>query len=105
MQVDLRKVLGFRFAVFLFLCGALAVVAGCHRSPSADVVATVNGKEIQRADLDKAFQASLQDNQKLSSVETDIRKLMAKGLRPFLLGALAWFFVACLALVIVKTIP
>jgi peptidyl-prolyl cis-trans isomerase SurA len=79
LQVDSRKVWGFRFAVFLFLCGALAVVAGCHRSPSADVVATVNGKEILRADLDKAFQASLQDNQKLSSVETDIRKLQILG--------------------------
>jgi uncharacterized integral membrane protein (TIGR00698 family) len=38
-------------------------------------------------------------------LETDIRKLMAKGLRPFLLGGLASLFVAGLALVIVKTIP
>jgi uncharacterized integral membrane protein (TIGR00698 family) len=37
-------------------------------------------------------------------LETDIRKLMAKGIRPFLLGAIAWFFVAALALMIVKTI-
>ncbi len=51
-------------------------MAGCHRSPSADVVATVNGKEILRSDLDRAYQASLSSNpQKLSPVEADIRKL------------------------------
>jgi uncharacterized integral membrane protein (TIGR00698 family) len=37
-------------------------------------------------------------------LETDIRKLMAKGIRPFLLGGLASLFVAVLALTIVKTI-
>jgi uncharacterized integral membrane protein (TIGR00698 family) len=37
-------------------------------------------------------------------LETDIRKLMAKGFRPFLLGGLASLFVAVLALTIVKTI-
>ncbi len=75
LQVDSRRFLGFRFAVFLFLCGA-TVAVGCHRSPSADVVATVNGKEILRADLDRAYKASLSDNpQKLSPVEADIRRL------------------------------
>lgn len=76
LQVESRSFRGFRFAVFLFLCGALTVAAGCHRSPSADVVATVNGKDILRADLDKAYQATLTDNQpKPSPVEADIRRL------------------------------
>ncbi len=49
---------------------------GCHRSPSADVVATVNGKEILRADLDRNYQSSLGDSpQKPSSEEADIRRL------------------------------
>ena len=58
----------FRFAVLILLGGALlAAVAGCHRRPSADVVATVNGKEILRSDLDRNYQASLGDApQKLS---------------------------------------
>jgi uncharacterized membrane protein YadS len=37
-------------------------------------------------------------------LETDIRKLMAKGVRPFLLGGMAWVFVGTLALVLVKTV-
>ncbi|MFI5015400.1 MAG: YeiH family protein [Hyphomicrobiales bacterium] len=37
-------------------------------------------------------------------LETDIRKLMAKGLRPFLLGGFAWLFVAALAFAMVKTV-
>lgn len=51
-------------------------MAGCHRPPSADVVATVNGKEISRAELNRSYQASLSDDpQKLSPVEADIRRL------------------------------
>src|SRR6185437_12092065 len=64
-----------RIAVFLPLC-ALLITVGCHRSPSADVVATVNGKEILRADLERYYQTSLGDNlQKPSPVEADIRRL------------------------------
>ncbi|MBV9741395.1 MAG: YeiH family putative sulfate export transporter, partial [Hyphomicrobiales bacterium] len=37
-------------------------------------------------------------------LETDIRKLMAKGIRPFLLGGMAWIFVGTLALLLVKTV-
>jgi peptidyl-prolyl cis-trans isomerase SurA len=49
---------------------------GCHRSPSADVVAMVNGKEILRADLERNYQSSLGDSsQKPSSEEADIRRL------------------------------
>ena len=35
-------------------------------------------------------------------LETDIRKLMAKGIRPLMLGGLAWAFIATLALGMVK---
>jgi peptidyl-prolyl cis-trans isomerase SurA len=67
----------FLFPALLLLGGALFWAgAGCHRPPSADVVATVNGKEILRADLDRYYQASLGDNpQKPSPVESDMRQL------------------------------
>jgi peptidyl-prolyl cis-trans isomerase SurA len=46
-----------RSAAFLLLSGALlAVAAGCPRSPAPDVVATVNGKDILRADLERQYQ-------------------------------------------------
>lgn len=70
---------GARFrlpALILFGGVLLSTASGCHHSPSADVVATVNGKEILRSDLDRYYQASLGDNpQKLSPVEADIRRL------------------------------
>ena len=51
-------------------------MAACHRSPSADVVATVNGKDILRADLERTYEASIGDSpQKPSSEEADIRRL------------------------------
>lgn len=76
MQVEFPTLVRFRFAIFLLSFAALLGVAGCHRSPSADVVATVNGKEIMRADLDRAYQQSLGDSQqKLSPVEADMRRL------------------------------
>ncbi|HEX3893919.1 MAG TPA: SurA N-terminal domain-containing protein [Terracidiphilus sp.] len=47
-----------------FFAGALllAALAGCHRPPSPDVVASVNGKDIMRADVEKYYKASLGDN-------------------------------------------
>src|SRR5579862_5068856 len=63
-----------RFAVLFSLC-AISLVAACHRPPSADVVATVNGKEILRSDLDRYYQASLGDNPQPSQVEADVRRL------------------------------
>jgi peptidyl-prolyl cis-trans isomerase SurA len=65
------------FAAAAIVGGVLfSVLAGCHRSPSADVVATVNGKEILRADLERKYQISLGDSpQKPSSEEADIRRL------------------------------
>lgn len=45
-----------RFAVLILLSGAtLAAVTGCHRGPAPDVVATVNGKDILRSDLERQY--------------------------------------------------
>jgi peptidyl-prolyl cis-trans isomerase SurA len=63
-------------AVLLFSGALFFAVAGCHRSPSADVVATVNGKEIARAELERNYQMQLGDNpQKPSDQEADILRL------------------------------
>jgi peptidyl-prolyl cis-trans isomerase SurA len=66
-----------RVAFFLLLAGAaLAVVTGCHRPPAADVVASVNGKDLMRAEMDRNYQASLGGApQKPSPEEADIRRL------------------------------
>ena len=56
----------FQFAVLIVCGGALlAPVAGCHRSPAPDVMATVNGKEILRSELERKYQ-----DYKLSQGET-----------------------------------
>ena len=63
-------------AVLLFSGALFSPLAACHRSPSADVVATVNGKEIQRAELERNYQIQLGDNpQKPSEQEADILRL------------------------------
>jgi peptidyl-prolyl cis-trans isomerase SurA len=47
----------FHDAVLLLVGGVLFVpFLGCHRPPGPDVVATVNGKDIPRSDLDRAYQ-------------------------------------------------
>lgn len=52
------------------------MIAGCHGSPSADVVAAVNGKELLRADLDRLYKVSLGDStQKPSAVEEKMQRL------------------------------
>ncbi len=40
-----------------------AALAGCNHAHNADVVATVNGKAIMKAEMDKAYQAQLGDAQ------------------------------------------
>lgn len=77
MQVPFSTRARFAFAGLLLFGGAsVFVVSGCHRSPSADVVATVNGKEIPRAELERNYQISLGDSQQpLSPQEADIRRL------------------------------
>jgi peptidyl-prolyl cis-trans isomerase SurA len=77
LQDSLRFGVRARFAVLL-LCGSalLSVLSACHRSPSADVVATVNGKEILRAELERNYLQSLGDNpQKPSPQDADIQRL------------------------------
>ena len=68
---------GARVVAFSLLAGALlAALAGCHRPPGPNVVATVNGKPIYRADLDKMYQASLANAaQQPSSQEANIQRL------------------------------
>jgi peptidyl-prolyl cis-trans isomerase SurA len=57
LQVESCFLTRRRSAALILLNGALLVaVAGCHRSPAPDVVATVNGKEILRADLERQYQ-------------------------------------------------
>ena len=48
-------------SVALILAAGLLPVAGCNRGHNADVVATVNGKAIMQAELDKAYKAQLGD--------------------------------------------
>jgi len=57
-----------RLAAFLGLAAVL-MVAGCHRAPSPDVMATVNGKTIVRADLDKIYTNTLGESQQKPSPE------------------------------------
>jgi len=62
----------------LILCGItfVAALSGCHRSPAPDVMATVNGKDILRSDLDKYYNANISDNaQKPSPEQADIVRL------------------------------
>jgi peptidyl-prolyl cis-trans isomerase SurA len=50
--------------------------SGCHRAPGADVVATVNGKEIMRADVEKLYKANLGETpQEPSPEQADIVRL------------------------------
>ncbi|MGC9157631.1 MAG: SurA N-terminal domain-containing protein [Terracidiphilus sp.] len=65
-------------AVFLVLGGITlaAAVSGCHRTPSPDVMATVNGKEILRSDLEKYYKASMAGSEQQPTPEqADIVRL------------------------------
>lgn len=57
----------------------LPALNGCHRSPAPDVMATVNGKQILRADLDRKYanyKASLGNSpQEPSAAQADIVRL------------------------------
>ncbi len=77
MQVSFGFPARAHIAAVLLVSGVLFLaVAGCHRSPSADVVATVNGKEIARAELERNYQIQLGDNpQKPSDQEADMLRL------------------------------
>ncbi len=60
----------------------LAAFAGCHRAPNADVVATVNGHAVMRAEMEKAYKDQLGESQQQPSPE------QADSLRLNLLRAL-----------------
>jgi len=54
----------------------MTAVAGCHRAPSPDVVATVNGKEILRSELERNYKNSVGDSpQQTSPEQADIARL------------------------------
>lgn len=75
---------GSRLVAFLLLTGALlAGLAGCHRPPGPNVVATVNGKPLYRAELEKLYQATVSNSQQkpASPEEADIQRLnVLKGM-------------------------
>ncbi len=48
---------------FLLSASLLPLAAGCHGTPNADVVATVNGHAILRSEVDRMYQAQLADAQ------------------------------------------
>ena len=66
-----------RLRVFLLGTGILLLAAsGCRRPPSPDVMATVNGKEITRAELDKYYKSTVGDAPtEPSSEQADIVRL------------------------------
>jgi peptidyl-prolyl cis-trans isomerase SurA len=55
LQLEARFPERARPVFALFGTAVLLAFAGCHHAPGPDVVATVNGKEILRADLDKYY--------------------------------------------------
>ena len=66
------------FPAVLVLTAGLVAVTGCNRGHNADVVATVNGHAIMRADLDKAYQMQLGDapqDRQLPQVQPDSLRL------------------------------
>ena len=61
---------GTRFRILLFVTGiVLAAVTGCKHAPSPDVMATVNGKEITKAELDKYYKSTVGDAPQEPSAE------------------------------------
>jgi peptidyl-prolyl cis-trans isomerase SurA len=65
-------------AALLIIAASLATATGCNRGHNANVVATVNGHAIMRADLDKAYQMQLGDapqQRQLPQVQADSLRL------------------------------
>jgi peptidyl-prolyl cis-trans isomerase SurA len=77
LQVEAFRRARARSAVLaLVSCGLLAAVSGCHRQPSPDVAATVNGKEILRSELERNYRATVGDNpQETSPEQANITRL------------------------------
>ena len=65
-----------RLRIFLVGSGLLLAAIGCHRTMPPDVMATVNGKPITRAELDKYYKSTVGDTpQEPSSEQADIVRL------------------------------
>ncbi|HEX4067608.1 MAG TPA: SurA N-terminal domain-containing protein [Acidobacteriaceae bacterium] len=61
---------------FAWLAIALVLCAGCQRAHDPNTVATVNGKPIQRAEVETIFQSNLGDShQQPSKVQAEIMRL------------------------------
>lgn len=77
MQVEGFSRTRFGFAVFALGSGIVLVAAnGCHRPPAPDVMATVNGKEITRPELEKYYKSTVGDApQEPSPEQADIVRL------------------------------
>jgi peptidyl-prolyl cis-trans isomerase SurA len=62
---------------FVVVSLALGAMAGCHPTPSADVVATVNGHAILRSDLDKRYDDEVGDTpqEKPTQEQADAQRL------------------------------
>ncbi len=75
MQVEAFSRTALR--IFLFGTGIVLLTASsCKRAPSPDVMATVNGKEITRAELDKYYKSTVGDApQEPSAEQADIVRL------------------------------
>jgi peptidyl-prolyl cis-trans isomerase SurA len=82
LQMNVLSRTPFRLSVLaLSFAAPLGILSGCNFSgcqhtPSPDVMATVNGKEIQRSDLEKYYKASLNESApKPSAEQADIVRL------------------------------
>lgn len=66
-----------RFCILLLGSGVLlGAASGCHRTLSPDVMATVNGKEITRGELEKYYKSTVGDTpQEPSKEQADIVRL------------------------------
>ena len=72
MQLDRQLAQKAHIASRTILAGLLlAAMAACHRPPSPDVYAAVNGKDIMKADVEKYFKATLGDNAQQPSAEQE----------------------------------
>jgi len=83
LQVEDFSRASSRFATLIVLAGAMLVpMAGCHRAPAPDVMATVNGKDILRSEVEKLYKASLADSPEVQSRElANIQRLnLLKGM-------------------------
>jgi peptidyl-prolyl cis-trans isomerase SurA len=87
LQVDCFGRARARNAVLILSLGSLLgisglAVSGCNHAPGPDVVATVNGKQIMRDEMDKQYKASIdQAQQDVSEEQADIQRLnLLKGM-------------------------